>query len=153
MHVVGDVITLFSNISSQLSVSAWYLIYILCRRHNYITLFTNISPYISTWPRLNPAPNICYTLLACNVLYHFNRLFSHRSQQPSKRRLGQFFTGHNGNWRDGHKFSVPAVLHLLLTINSPENLSEEMFRMSHLISGTKERLISSWQSQVTRGEE
>jgi hypothetical protein len=48
--------------------SAWYLIYIFCRRHNSITLFTNISPYISTWPRLNPAPNICYTLLACNII-------------------------------------------------------------------------------------
>ena len=28
-----------------------------------------------------------------------------------------------------------------------------MSRMSHLISGTEEMLISSWRSQVTRGEE
>ena len=87
--------------------------------------------------------------IACSVLYHFDQLFGHRSRWPSKRRLGRFVTGHNSDQRDGQKFSVP-VAHQLLV---PQKSAEEMSRMSHLISGAEEMLISLWRSQVTRGEE
>jgi hypothetical protein len=55
-------------------------------------------------------------------------------------------TGHNGDQIDGQKFSVPAA-------HQPQKSAEEMSRMSHLISSVEEVLISSWQSQVTRGKE
>jgi hypothetical protein len=48
-------------------------------------------------------------LMAVLVLYHFDQLFGHRSQQHSKRRLGQFVTSHNGNLRDEQKFLAPAA--------------------------------------------
>ncbi|KIM77507.1 hypothetical protein PILCRDRAFT_825280 [Piloderma croceum F 1598] len=35
---------------------------------------------------------------------------------------------------------------------APRKSAEEMSRMSYLISGTEEMPISSWRSQVTRGE-
>ena len=62
----------------------------------------------------------------------------HRSQRRSKRWTEIF-----GAW------GAPFIAYYQL----PKNLFEEMDRMSHLISGIEETLISSWRSQVTRGEE
>ena len=139
---------------------AQWLIYVVSIM---VARILSASPaYLGEYPvqmYLNLRIKFCNHMTA--LLYHFDQLFGHRSQRPSKRRLRRFVTGHNGDRRDGQKFSVPAALLLLLTINSPKICSKRWtgchtssqvskrcssLRGGHMSQGAKSR--SKWYSSM-----